>query len=676
MKPIVRADSPSPSQTVDEGPATPSPADSVERDVAVCGNSTESDLVPATEIVVEDQPELSPNIASTNGGGRRTGDFVAFWLEGVAYLALAIWSTWPLSAYATTTLPTGTENVATVPLFNLWTIWWNADRLSHGLSGYWDAPIFYPVRGAFAFSEPQPTHFLVAPIYWVTGRLALAYNVYLLTSLTLNGWSASRLLQFWGSPRLPARLSGAMLLLLPFVHWQLGVLQLVPLFAFVWCFYCATALAQAPTWRWGIRLGASFGLAYFLCANYGLFFTLPFALSFLPLVSIPLFRNRRFWIGIGLAVMTATFLLLPVILPQRTAISREKFDRPLTWMTDLSAYPVDYYTPPWPDRIVSTGWGHPERKQWWRLGIGSLKTLLAGVGLLALVFPPWGGTAGPDDNRQQISPRRLVLGLTLLGFLAFHLSQGPHAFPDDARNRTALRQVIDEWPHIGPMLYRLCIQYLPGFGQVRNVFRFAVFVQMAMILLAGIGLALLGRGLRALFGRWSPRGAPVVAAMIVCVTGLAATLEVVPPRQPLYALPEAGPQSNWLAAVDMLPPEAVVACLPFAADRSVESYLSTTVWMYWQTFHRRPVLNGYSGYFPQGYLDLRDLTDSFPNVDCYRKMRDMGATHLLVHRSVAAPSKLVGSDVARKYLRHLATDEGALVDLYELFPSDVRREAE
>lgn len=658
------------SQTSGEEPPALAPPDPSARAAAVGEESVEPGSVSGRDGVVTGRPAPSTSIVSAPAVTERTGVALSFWLEGVAYLALAIWSTWPLAAYATTTLPTGTENVATVPLFNLWTLWWNSDRLSHGLSGYWDAPIFYPARGAFAFSEPQPTHFLVAPVYWITGRPALAYNVYLLAALTLNGWSTCRLLRFWGSPRLPAWLCGAMLLLLPFVHWQLGVLQLVPLFAFIWCLYCATAFAAEPSWRWGIRIGISFGLAYLLCANYGLFFTLPFALCCTAFLSIPLLSNRQFWVGSGLGAMTALFLLVPVVLPQRAAISREKFDRPLTWMTELSTYPVDYYTPPWPDRILATGWEHPERRQWWRLGIGSIKSLLAGLGLLALLFSPWAGTATPG-RPSSVSPRRVVLGLTLFAFLAFHLSQGPNAFSGDPPNRTAWQQVTDEWPHIGPMLYRLCIHYLPGFGQVRNVFRFAVFVQIAMVLLAGIGLALLGRGVRALLERWASRGATIVAATIVCGIGLAGTLEVIPPRQPLYALPEAGPQANWLAAVDMLPPGAVIACLPFPADRSVESYLSTTIWMYWQTFHRRPMLNGYSGYFPQAYMDLRDLTDSFPSVDCYRKMRQMGATHLLVHRSIALPSKLVGSSVARKYLRHAAADEGALVDLYELLPPEL-----
>jgi hypothetical protein len=80
------------------------------------------------------------------------------WWAGASglYAALAIVLTWPLALRLTTHLPIGAESSPTVPLFNLWTLRWNAERLAEGYRGYWDAPIFHPTTGAFAFSEPQP----------------------------------------------------------------------------------------------------------------------------------------------------------------------------------------------------------------------------------------------------------------------------------------------------------------------------------------------------------------------------------------------------------------------------------------------------------------------------------------------------------------------------------------
>ena len=105
------------------------------------------------------------------------------------FLLLAVASTWPLGSRIGSAIPKGTERVATVPLFNQWTIWWNADRAGRMFDGYWNAPIFVPSDHSFALSEAQPTTVLVAPVVWISGSRTLGYNAYLLCMLTLNGWS-------------------------------------------------------------------------------------------------------------------------------------------------------------------------------------------------------------------------------------------------------------------------------------------------------------------------------------------------------------------------------------------------------------------------------------------------------------------------------------------------------
>ena len=39
------------------------------------------------------------------------------------------------------------------PLLNTWILAWDADRLLHGLDGFWDAPMFFPYTSSLAYSE-------------------------------------------------------------------------------------------------------------------------------------------------------------------------------------------------------------------------------------------------------------------------------------------------------------------------------------------------------------------------------------------------------------------------------------------------------------------------------------------------------------------------------------------
>src|SRR5438876_1876481 len=111
-------------------------------------------------------------------------------------LATALVQTAPLGLHLTTCIPFGNYPVPTVPRFNLWTLWWNSDRLLHGYRGYWQAPIFYPAPHSFACSEPLWLTGLVAsPFWWISGSPALAYNAVLLLTFALNGWCGYFLLR-------------------------------------------------------------------------------------------------------------------------------------------------------------------------------------------------------------------------------------------------------------------------------------------------------------------------------------------------------------------------------------------------------------------------------------------------------------------------------------------------
>ena len=102
-------------------------------------------------------------------------------------------------------------------VFNAWILAWNADRLRHGLRGFWDAPFFYPYADTLAFSE----HLLgigifTAPIQWLTGNPIIAQNAAFLASYLLAGGGMYLLVRDLTGSRLAGFVSGVAFAFLPY----------------------------------------------------------------------------------------------------------------------------------------------------------------------------------------------------------------------------------------------------------------------------------------------------------------------------------------------------------------------------------------------------------------------------------------------------------------------------
>ena len=249
----------------------------------------------------------------------------SIWFVALLYITISIWFTWPLASSFGTSLPTGASQSGTVPLFNLWTIWWNSDRVLRLMSGYWDAPIFFPNHETFAFSEPQPATALLAPIIWITGSRGFAHNFYLLLSLVLNGLFARRLLRSAGVNTVLAVVGGAVVIALPMVHWQIEVVQLVPLWAILWTWKAALECSRQPTWRRGVEAGIAIGVAFFLSTHHGLFLTI--LLTPTVWVLMRRWRSRESLSMLLSAVAVSMVLVLPLGLKLRAVSAGYDFKR-------------------------------------------------------------------------------------------------------------------------------------------------------------------------------------------------------------------------------------------------------------------------------------------------------------------------------------------------------------
>jgi hypothetical protein len=569
------------------------------------------------------------------------------------YIAVAVAATWPLTASLATALPVGTEQAPTVPLFNAWTVWWNADRAAHGFQHYWDAPIFHPARMTFAFSEAQPTLLVVAPLVWMAGSSTLAYNVYLLATLALSGWCADLLLRRVGLSHWSAVCGGVMVEVLPFVFWQLGALQLTVLWGALWTTLALWSFAASPSWGRALWLGVAFAITYAACNYYGLFLAVVLGPSAVWMLRIPWKTTGqgahppRVVLQLLLAAGTAAALVAPIVSVQLRASQqpREKWRREWSTVRDLSAHLRDYTDTPWRQWLDTWEDDTQHRADVWTLGPGWLKIIAAGLGVVC-------GLA-------RRSLRRWTLVALSMGGLALFYSLGP---------------LLEVW-NLTP--YRALFDYVPGFAQIRSPFRFAVFVQLACVWLSAIAVDSLcphnwwrAERVREWIGRqrvlrrrlwtlvvWIP--AVALGSCLIC--------ETLPTPQRLQAMPSTASPPLWVEYLrDETPPGAPVVHLPFVRGKGLTDYESTTWWMWWSGVHRRPLLNGYSGFFPDAYLVLQDELRSFPDKGAPR-LAEMGAQYAIVQRGGWTQAVLERHPQTSHWIWQFS-DEVERIDVYEIPP--------
>jgi hypothetical protein len=214
--------------------------------------------------------------------------------------------------------------------------------------------------------------------------------------------------------------------------------------------------------------------------------------------------------------------------------------------------------------------------------------------------------------------------------------------------------------------YEWLMSWVPGLAQARNVFRFAVFVHLGVALLAVLGLqAMVDLSPKQDSAPKWRRCAPWTAAALVAAAAIG---ELWPPRQFLSPLPDARKNAAWLRWLsNETAPEAVIACVPFPTGVTVEAYETTAEWMYWGTRHRRRMVNGYSGFFPPGFLQVKAVMAHFPSDASLRALSAAGADYVVVARNPFAPlGGASSSNISAPRLVRVYADDAAQVDIYRL----------
>jgi hypothetical protein len=384
-----------------------------------------------------------------------------------------------------------------------------------------------------------------------------------------------------------------MMCVLPIVHWQLGVLQLVSLWGVVWTVAALRKTGLRCRVRDGVHVGVAFACTYLLCNYVGLM------LSMILLCSTPFWfgrrwRDRRWWLSCGTAVLTVILLLGPVVPRQREVAKRQGIEFSQRTITKLSVVPADFWTTPGPQWIPLPSLPRGEDAFIWPLSPGTLKYVAALCGCIY--------------GLRLARYRRWTRFLLAVLVTSVVLAMGPRL----------------NWNGYGP--YQVLAAWYPGFAHVRNMFRFAYFVQLAIVLLAALGV----HGIAVAACRLSSRYGPRWATAWLLVAGIALAAETWPSEPRLATWNKCLADTTWvewLARAEQA--DVRLICFPLAGGQSSKAHAQTATWMACQLWHWRPMVNGYSAWIPTEYLLLEEKLKSFPEPTAIDSLRDAGVTHCL-----------------------------------------------
>jgi hypothetical protein len=367
------------------------------------------------------------------------------------------------------------------------------------------------------------------------------------------------LVRYLMNDRRAAVVAGICFAYCPYIFAHLPHIQLLMTAGLPFSLLAFHRLADRPSVGRGVALGMIMAAQAFFCAYYAVFVMLMvgYAVLFVA-VSRRLWRVSRYWIAVAAACGVAIVTVLPILAVYMMLRRATGFSRSVEAAGSFSA--------DWRAYFASSAYAHA-----WILNLLHTWRDVLFPGFVESAFGIGGVAVGWFRGGRA---RELA---ALYGSLA----------------------MLACWESFGPVagLYRLTYATTPGFGFMRAPGRFGLVVSFALAVLAAQAIAdLLARMSRP---TW-------VAALLAVVAAaeLAVPLELVrvPPPEPAY---------QRLATLPYGPViEMPVYSAKFAFVREQYMLSSTIHWM--------PLVDGYSDYIPQDFIDRAEVLGDFPTRDAFK----------------------------------------------------------
>ncbi len=490
------------------------------------------------------------------------------------FVVLTLFSTYPQVLYLDSAVGAHLD----AP-FSIWRLAWIAHQLTRSPVHLFDANIFYPERNTLAYSDALLLQGLVAaPFLWLGASPMAVHNVLVLLAFGTAGVGMYVLVRSITKSRLGGIGAGMIFAFQQyrFAHYpQIELLWTCFIPLALWALHRTLATHRI---RDALLVAIFVGLQAWSCLYYAVFL-----ITALAIISIAMVIGRREGLmrlatPAVAAIVVGLLMTAPYALPYmraRQIVGARTMPEIKQWSPPLQSY-LGTMPTNWLYGRVTSGYGYLEG------------TLFPGVMPLALV-------AFAVLTRPRT---RELIAYAVLLVVSFDLSLG-----------------FNGWLY--PSLYSVAWPY----QSLRVPARMFVIVSASMAVLAGMAMARLGT----LLGRtrWTAAAVAAVATVIFAET---VTVPI-----PLQRIDFERTQTDRFLASQ---PRAAVFEWPVPRPDTL-GITQDPIYMLQSTFHWQPLVNGYSGYHPQSYVELLEHMRTFPSTDALRHLQQVGVRYVILH---SAPS--------------------------------------
>lgn len=555
----------------------------------------------------------------------------------------------------------------------IWTIGWDVHALTTAPWAIFDANIFYPRSNTLAYSEHLiGSSLLAAPVIWLTGNTLLATNLVAVSSAFLCAVGGYVLGRRLGFSRPAAFLCGLVFGFTPprFLRiYQLHqtTIQWIPFaLAFLHGYF------QSGRAR-DLRLAAGFFSLQAITSGHGAaMLTLGGAMviAYHMATGAPL----ALWKRVRDVGVPGLLLLAPVVLifipywraRQEVGLVRRLEDDGVTassWLSSPSH--VDAFLvsllPDWgwlqarPDVHLFPGFvpllvaacaflvpmaarsrtPHHTEGRWWRVGAAALNVLALSqivLGLLVVFDGPVRWRVGDTVILTASGIKPWIFAAVFAAAraaLARRVPFAPHVSlarlwrrltPMQTRGLYLTMLLFTAWMTIGPP-YGIWqwIYQVPGLSFIRVPSRFMLLGMLALGVLVAIGFERMAS--RLTVRRRVALAGVLAVSMSAEFTSLPLDMQPYPIDPPAI--------HHWLAAQPK-PFSSVSLPVPRTSHKAITAR-RTSIYMQYSMVHFQPIVHGYSGIEPPGYVELERKLMYFPDEASLAALADLNVTYAAIH---------------------------------------------